>query len=341
MLRLPSASARRGFTLIELLVVIAIIAVLIALLLPAVQQAREAARRASCQNNLKQLGLALHNYHDTYNALPQFHFDIAGAAGSWHGHGPWVSILPQIEQGNIFDAWNMSLIYTDQPALNGVQLQRTKIPAFICPSDRSYGHGDYAGNNYAVSAGSHPRIWNNNGNDGNGMFQRFRSLRFGSVTDGLSNTAMVSELFKGDHNTGGQSDSDIRRNGSAPFDSWAFPGFPTQVELDAFGEQCAALSSTGEDALSQNGRDWAAPYLTQTVFTATAPPNWKYPTCATGGSFGLAADRDGVAPPRSRHTGGAQVCMGDGSVRFISDSINLQTWQRLGARDDGQPIGEF
>lgn len=339
MLRSGSASDRRGFTLIELLVVIAIIAVLIALLLPAVQQAREAARRSSCQNNLKQLGLALHNYHDTYNALPQIHFNIQGASG-WHGHSAWVSLLPQIEQTNVYDQWVMSLTYESQPAINGVELDRTKIPAFICPSDRTYGDPNFPGNNYAVAAGSDARFWGSH-TISNGMFKRFASVRFGDVTDGLSNTAMVSELFKGDHNQGGQSDSDIRRNGSSPFGSWVNPAFPTQAELDAFGVACAALSSTGEASLSQNGRDWSAPYITQTAFTSTAPPNWQYPTCAVGSGFGLAADRDGVAPPRSRHTGGAQVGMGDGSVRFISDSINLQTWQWMGARNDGQPLGEF
>lgn len=333
------ADVRRGFTLIELLVVIAIIAVLIALLLPAVQQAREAARRSSCQNNLKQLGLALHNYHDTFNSLPQLHFNITGA-NSWEGHGPWVSILPQIEQGNVFDNWNMSLHYRNQPAVGGTALFRSKLAAFICPSDRSYGDGNEPGVNYGVSLGSDPRFWNNN-NAGNGMFRRFGSLKFGDVTDGLSNTAMISELFKGDNNQAGQSDSDIRRNGTSPFASWTNPAFPTQVELDAFGTSCAALSSTGEASLSQNGRDWSAPYITQVAFNTTAPPNWRYPTCVVGGTFGLAADRDGVAPPRSRHTGGAQVCLGDGSVRFISENINLPTWQWFGAKGDGQPLGEF
>ena len=332
-------SLRRGFTLIELLVVIAIIAVLIALLLPAVQQAREAARRSSCQNNLKQLGLALHNYHDTYQTLPQIHFNITGA-NSWEGHGPWVSILPQIEQGNLFESWNMDITYVNQPTVGGRPLDQTKLPAFLCPSDQAYGDPNWGGCNYAVSAGSSPEFWGSS-ISGNGIFRRFHGAKFGDVIDGLSNTALVAEIFAGDAVTGTQSDADIRRNGTSPFASWGDRNFPTQVELDTFGQQCAALSSTGEGSLSQNGRDWSAPYISQTVFNTTAPPNWRYPTCAVGGSFGLAADRNGVGPARSRHSGGVQVCLGDGSVRYVSENINLLTWQRVGARNDKQPLGDF
>ena len=339
MLRGRAASARRGFTLIELLVVIAIIAVLIALLLPAVQQAREAARRSSCQNNLKQLGLALHNYHDTYMTLPQIHFNIQGGS-AYHGHSALVSILPQMEQGNIFDAWNMSAHYMSQPTINGRPLQRTRIPAFLCPSDQSFGDPNYAGNNYAVSAGSSADFWNNSA-AGNGIFRRYQGAKFGDVIDGLSNTALTSEIFAGDANQAGQTDADIRETSGNFWESWTNRQFPTQAELDAFGQTCAALSSTGRLPLSNNGRDWSAPFITQTVFNTTAPPNWRYPTCVNGPGFAETADRSGVAPARSRHTGGAQVGLADGSVRFISENIDLQTWQWIGARNDGQPLGDF
>ena len=152
---------------------------------------------------------------------------------------------------------------------------------------------------------------------------------------------MVSELFAGDANPASQTDADIRLNSSNPFGGWGNPDFPTQAELDTFGQSCAALSSTTPNSLSENGRDWSAPYTTQTVFNTAAPPNWRYPTCVVGGNFGLAADRAGVVPARSRHTGGAQVGLGDGSVRFISENIDLQTWQWLGARNDKQPLGDF
>src|SRR5690606_10195612 len=125
----------KGFTLIELLVVIAIIAILVALLLPAVQQAREAARRSSCKNNLKQLGLALHNYHDTYTLFPQGQFYIEGGS-SWHGHSGWVSLLPFLEQNAIYDQWNHNLhVYSGTNS----SLRQNKLSAFQCPSDTAFG----------------------------------------------------------------------------------------------------------------------------------------------------------------------------------------------------------
>ncbi len=329
---------RQGFTLIELLVVIAIIAVLIALLLPAVQAAREAARRSQCQNNLKQLGLALHNYHDTYGALPQQQFRTVQTE-SWSGHGTWVSILPQIEQGNIFEAWDMTVSWWQQPDINGRSLELSPIDAFICPSDQSYGDANWPGNNYSVNTGTTVNMWH--GINGNGMFPRAKCLAFNDVVDGLSNTAMVSETFQGDNEQGRQTDADIREGGGTTWSSWVNPEFPTDAELMAYGENCATLASTGRVALSRNGRTWASPYVTQTAYNHTAPPNWQYPTCIDSAGFGYAADRNGLIPPRSRHTGGVQVCLGDGSVRFISDSINLQTWHRLGSRNDQQPVGDF
>lgn len=321
-----------GFTLVELLVVIAIIGILIALLLPAVQAAREAARRAQCTNNLKQIALAYHNYEDTFKTLPRLYYQIQNKAG-YHGLGGFLLITPYVEQKVIADKWDRNYFYgdTDNSPSNQT-LRKTKIAAFICPSDKTFGDLAFPGCNYGVSAGATVTFWRSTGN---GMFQSERETRFADVTDGLSNTILGSEFLKGDNSQTGVSDADIRRVDPRP--SLA-SSFPTQSELDSYGTTCEAANATAEGSLSQCGRDWSSPYSFQTVMNTVAPPNWKYPSCAFGSSFGLCADRSAIAPARSRHPGGANHAMGDGNVRFFSETTELLNYQRLGARDDGNPV---
>ncbi|MFG0336202.1 MAG: DUF1559 domain-containing protein [Maioricimonas sp. JB049] len=326
--------SRRGFTLIELLVVIAIIAILIALLLPAVQQAREAARRSQCKNNLKQLGLAIHNYHDTHGVFPQGQYRIQGGS-AWWGHGFGVSLLPFVDQAPVYNKWNFSYDYLESGASNNLDLSRTKISVFVCPSDRDF-TGDEPGMNYVGSAGSTVNLWHDSTN---GLISPRSRVGFRDAIDGLSNTLLFSEILKGDNTQGGVSDSDIVRVGSPP--GFADPNFPTQAELDSAGASCDAVDPTGDASWSRCGANWAAPYPYQTLFSAAATPNWKHRSCAWGGPFGRCADRNGIFVARSRHTGGVHAAMGDGSVRFISENLDLTTWQRLGARNDGQPVGEF
>ncbi len=321
---------RTGFTLIELLVVIAIIAILIALLLPAVQQAREAARRSSCKSNLKQLGIAFHNYHDTYGTLPRGHYQITGA-DSWHGHGIWVSLLPQMEQSNVYEGWNFNQDY-----LNGANIERnTRIAVLLCPSDPDYG-GSEPGVNYVGNGGSTFDFWFNTGT-ANGAIARLDEVRFADITDGLSNVVLASEILKGDANSGVTSDSDIVRidNGAATF---ANAAFATQAELDAAGALADAANPGEQPSRSQCGQHWSAPYSYQSMFNTAAPPNWNHRSVAMGGNFGRCSDRNGLFPARSRHTGGVQATFADGSVRFISENVNLLTWQRLGARNDGGTV---
>ncbi|MBD3674442.1 MAG: DUF1559 domain-containing protein [Planctomycetaceae bacterium] len=327
--------AQRGFTLIELLVVIAIIAVLVALLLPAVQQAREAARRSSCKNNLKQLGLALHNYHDTFTKFPQGQSWIVGA-NSWHGHGIFVDFLPYMDQAPLYGQWNMNQTYNSG---NNNTLSRNKIPVLKCPSDRDY-QGAEPGVNYAGCAGSSVNLWfpQSGGGQSNGIFPQRQSLSMGALLDGTSNVIAFSEQLVGDNSQSGVSDSDIVVTSNPGF---ADQHFPTQAEINNAETVCNAADPTSIPSLSRTGRNWSAPYPSQSRFNTAAPPNWKGRSCAMGGNFGLAADRNGIFAARSRHTGGVQVCLADGSVRFISENINLQTWQWLGAREDGNPIGEF
>jgi prepilin-type N-terminal cleavage/methylation domain-containing protein/prepilin-type processing-associated H-X9-DG protein len=355
----PSLSAgsprfRRGFTLIELLVVIAIIAVLIALLLPAVQQAREAARRTQCKNNLHQLGLAMHNFHDTFKMFPR---NLNKNIGNniWESVSANYAILPYLEQAPLFTSGEQhSAPGTDKGANWGWfhdNLMNTKLPAFLCPSSPpAAGHSvDYwsgPGTNYAWSTGSRVEV-NWAGPRFNGMIAYEVDRKMGDVTDGLSNTILASEILSGSGKTGGTGvyPYDIFYTNDGVFtsipDTQGVGGrdFPTQAQLDTIGQ---AAKSSPSGVLTNNGGMWAWYASAQSSFNTAAPPNWKWPSaggaCCPGGAHDWG---NGIIPARSMHTGGVNSLMGDGSVRFISDSVDLLTYQRLGNAKDGQPVGEF
>lgn len=332
---------RTGFTLVELLVVIAIIGILVGLLLPAVQAAREAARRMQCSNNMKQIGLAMHNYHDTHKVFPNF-ATRNGQNDYWRGYSAFTMILPYIEQGPLYNTVQTQtrsfFEHWDSGPHNA--LRGASIPAYLCPSAKRWptsgtGWSNGPGCNYGVSFGA-SIDWDNFKNQ-NGMFRGQTdttakcSTRMADITDGTSNTLLASEHLSGDDN------ASFIMNGqtSEPRIGGAFPNntlqYPSQAELDTFGAACAATTAHN----SQNGNQWMSPEPTQTALNTVAPPNWKFPNCQTSGS-GFASDRDGVYTPRSQHTGGVQATAGDGSVRFVSDSIDLKAWQYFGGRDDGQ-----
>ena len=340
---------RKGFTLVELLVVIAIIGVLVGLLLPAVQSAREAARRISCGNNMKQVGLAMHNYHDSKNGLPVF-VKRNRQGDYWRGYSAFSQVLPFLEENNLYDQLVSSsdnfYHHWDQGGVNvnGIDLagvRATKVNAFLCPSDRTFSTGggwaNGKGCNYGVSFGS-TIAWANM-NEQNGLFRGESdtnvkaTLDFGACSDGLSKTLLASEHLTGDNNDGALMPG---KKSSEPRIGSGFGGarqYPTQAEITAFGQACAGVTTHN----SENGGQWIAPEPTQTALNTVSPPNWQYPNCQTSGS-GFAADRDGVYGARSRHGGGVQATMGDGSVKFITDDIDLVTWQRIGSREDGQPV---
>jgi len=335
-------SRRRGFTLIELLVVIAIIAILIGLLLPAVQKVREAAARMKCQNNLKQLGLAMHSYHDTYNAFPRNYKQIGGNA--WEALSANYFILPYIEQDNLFKQGEANI--TNWGFIYGTTMN-TALTVFVCPSSPpspkrgTHPHGwDGPGGNYAWSTGSSVwTVWA--GENFNGFISYQSDRKMADVTDGLSNTLAASEVLSGSGQTGsaGRFPYDIFYTGNGVFDAVANKSFPTESELNNIGN-IAKNSPIGYK--SNNGTMWGWYAAAHSTLTTAAPPNWRFPSagadCCPGGAHDWGY---GLIPPRSAHTGGVNAMLGDGSVRFITDSINVLTFQRLGARNDGQVVGNY
>lgn len=325
----------RGFTLIELLVVIAIIAILVALLLPAVQQAREAARRTQCKNNLKQLGIALHNYHDTFNCFPPAHIRTQSAIPAnntltgWRGFSAHSMLLPYIEQQNLYNTIDFTT-YFDAPQ-NTVP-RRTRIAAFLCPSDAPFNTADTGNNSYPGSMGTNLGQYVTQAFR-NGVFNFDVTMRMRDIYDGTSNSVAFGEHLMGDNNGSAYRPGDVVRG-------IAFAGNaqkPTQAELDAYGAACLAGISNHH---SHGGREWSIGMPAQTLFNTVAQPNWRYPTCQPCSGCGW-MDSQGVFPARSRHTGGVQICMADGSVRFVSENIDLNTWQNVGSINGGETIGEF
>ncbi|MBP3959705.1 DUF1559 domain-containing protein [Gemmata sp. G18] len=338
----PLPRSRRGFTLIELLVVIAIIAILIGLLLPAVQKVREAASRMKCSNNLKQLGLAMHTYHDANGKFPRNYRQVGGNA--WEATSAHVEVLPYVEQDNLYRLFEASR--ADWGTTYNT-LMNTKLSVFLCPSSPAApargsnpAGWDGPGSNYGWSTGSSVEtVWA--GDRFNGMVSYQSDRKFGDVTDGLSNTLLASELLSGSNASGtaGKYPYDVFYTNNGVFDSVANKNFPTASELTAIG---SLAQSSPSGMRSNNGTMWAWYSAGQSTLNTAATPNWQYPTagadCCPGGAHDWGY---GIVPPRSMHTGGVNGLLGDGSVRFLNNSIDLITFQRLGNRSDGQVLGNF
>lgn len=331
-------SRSRGFTLIELLVVIAIIAILIALLLPAVQQAREAARRTQCKNNLKQLGLALHNYHDTFNTFPPAHIRTqadmpgTGAITGWRGYSVHSMLLPYIEQAPLYAQMNFNNFFDNATNTNSRQ---TRLAAYLCPSDTPFPASANRGNNsYPGSMGASLGQYLSPIGLRNGLFSFDVDVKMRDVLDGTANTIAFSEHLIGDNDSTTYRPGDVVR-------AIAWTGTnsnkPTAAELETYGRACDLGRANHH---SHGGREWAIGMPAQTLFNTFVPPNWKYPTCQICVGCGW-MDSQGAFPARSRHTGGVQVTLADGSSRFISENIDLATWQNLGTIRGGEVLGEF
>jgi len=338
---------RRAFTLIELLVVIAIIAILIALLLPAVQQAREAARRTQCKNNLKQIGLALHNYHDTYNTMP-----IGGVGSAWGGWGMswWMRILPNLEQSTVYSQINFSGVHPGWTCCgdavgdaNGAIMRQATVSTAICPSSpmpakRDTGGGpttitQYHGISGATDGNGFVNASNGLANccaccggeqatgkiAGTGAPVVGRSIGLKDISDGTSNQMVVGE---------------------ASNFIWSAPqaagGSKTVAVNGAHGIMMGSPNVTTVEAAGPSGF-FERPFNMTTVrYSPNAPavnndPNWP----GVGDNYGS------NNPLSSAHTGGVQILLGDGSARFLSDNIDMLTLRRLCTRNDGQVLGDF
>jgi prepilin-type N-terminal cleavage/methylation domain-containing protein/prepilin-type processing-associated H-X9-DG protein len=366
-------SARpRGFTLIELLVVIAIIAVLIALLLPAVQAAREAARRAQCTNNLKQIGLAIHNYHTANNTFPQGTSasnnnlnpkDGPGiACADWMGWSAQGLMLNYLEQAPLYNAINFNFDPISWPSYPfNATASNTKIASFLCPSDGRAGT-QYI-NNYYASEGTTTMAASDTSSNANktsttcggtpapGIFYYGIAYGIQNITDGSSNTVAFSEALVG---TGGTTrvafaDGVNIATGTAYPDVWQTvplgqspPGAVTGAILQTCSTSFATAANN--NGLSTNrGSYWAWGAEAQSLFNTIVPPSstqFQWSTCRFGcqGCGPVSSDHSNIANANSNHPGGANVLMADGHVQFIKSSLSIQIWWSLGTKANGEVI---
>jgi prepilin-type N-terminal cleavage/methylation domain-containing protein len=358
-LRAPQQPLRSGFTLIELLVVIAIIAVLVSLLLPAVQQAREAARRSQCKNNLKQLGLAVHNFEGTYGYLPSsLRPPVAGTVR----FSVLTALLPSLDQSNIYNQYNQSINWS---VGTNIPLSQTVIPSFTCPSDplagaldgipdvpASWAQDTAAASAYSPIYGISPLIYSSGlttltqpslysdpatvfaGSPVKyvaGLFPKNATIdpttglatrqgkKFRDVTDGLSNTLAIAEsagrpaVFRRGRQFGSLPGNRVNAGG------WSRPASDIMI----YGEKPDGTDLLGTTSINAtNGYDIG---------------NQPYPITTAPYTFGV----NGTSSPYSFHSGGAHFTLGDGSVRFINDSINFNTFLSLTTPAGGEVVGEY
>ncbi|MBX6312983.1 MAG: DUF1559 domain-containing protein [Isosphaeraceae bacterium] len=355
-----------GFTLIELLVVIAIIGVLIALLLPAVQAAREAARRAQCTNNLKQIGIALHNYHSAYDCFPSGALQARNADGTLRNNGDFsahVRLLGYSEQSVLYNAANFTLACLNDAYGSQINatVTTTRLNLFLCPSSPAPGWkmpvnnspplNQYIapGNNYFASLGPSLEFAAQQTNGPpNGVFQyngtAGGAIGIAHITDGSSNTIAFGEWRTGSGNNSRVSiPSDITFLGSYP------PGVSRNTPLMQMPtgsaaflqwvQQCAAAVSTKRSGHTPLlGMNWALGLMGYTLGNTLLAPNPKYPNCSVNGANTI--ENPGMMGLSSFHPGGANILMCDGSVRFLKDSTNMQTVWKLGSRAQGEIISQ-
>ena len=310
-----------AFTLIELLVVIAIIGVLIALLLPAVQSAREAARRAQCTNNLKQLGIALHTYHDALGSYPlgrTVPYDVS--------YSPMARILPFVEQVAVAGAMNFDLSWS---STGNTTVSTAKLALLLCPSDTASVPNNWGATNYRSNEGTSVVMWfgandTAGANVGmpapNGVFFANSRYKASDLRDGLSNTAAFSEHVLGDF------DNTVATQEADTFWPQTYPATADEAVLLCREMDWRNLSY---QRVSDVGAPWIYGYHSTTSYWHSGPPN----------------SRSCMFPPsrimtvaNSRHPGGVNVGLADGSVRFVKETVDINAWRALGTRNGGEVI---
>ncbi len=342
------ATTQKGFTLIELLVVIAIIGVLIALFLPAVQSAREAARRAQCKNHLKQIGLAMNNYHDSHATFPpgrmRSRVDGQGRCFSAYAH-----LLPYLDAIPLYNQIDFHA-NPDDPAANGAALSQT-IPYFLCPSD-SYRvlqsntvNGvivNSAVHNYPLSTGTtYPVSPNNPGGAAvTGVFYENSRVRFADLADGSSSTVCISETIKAE---GGPTtwDGVSQTNGFVLTEG--NDNASNGPELTDYASQC---HQSGLLLQQTRGSRWLYGAPGHSMYNHMRPPNDPDVDCRGGLPHSIRTNHwwdrlsHNVAA-RSRHQGGVHALFCDGHIQFVGDSVDAGVWQALGSRNGREVVGQF